>query len=313
MGRRRRKRGRGGGGGGGGGNTSEKLQQLTERLADYTPIQPDERIRLETASNEITGRVIDLIAPIGRGQRVLVTSPPKAGKTLMLQTISRAVASNHPDIHQMALLVDERPEEATDFKRNLSVPVYASTTDRGPREHIKLAERVFTEALERLYKGEDVLILLDSLTRLARAYNTVHGGGSRTLSGGVGAGALERPRQLFGVARNFEEYGSVTIVATALIDTGSRMDEVIFQEFKGTGNSEVVLDRKLAERRLFPAVDIASSGTRREDLLHDDIEVDKVPAMRRKLSDMGEIDRLDWLLKSIKKTKTNLELLKSNF
>ena len=310
MGRRRRKRG---GASSGGDNSEQKLQQLTERLADYTPVQPDQRIRLETTPTDLTGRVIDLIAPIGRGQRVLVTSPPKAGKTLMLQAISKAVALNHPDIHQMALLVDERPEEATDFKRNLSVPVFASTTDRGPKEHIRLAERVFVEALERLYNGEDVLILLDSITRLARAYNTVHGGSSRTLSGGVAAGALERPRQLFGVARNFEEHGSVTIVATALIDTGSRMDEVIFQEFKGTGNSEVVLDRRLAERRLFPSVDIASSGTRREDLLQDAIEQEKVANMRRKLSDMGDFDKLEWLLKSMRKTRTNLELLKSNF
>ena len=314
MGRRKRKRGGGGGGGGGGGaNAAQKLQDLTERLADYTPIQPEERIKLETSATELTGRVIDLIAPVGRGQRVLITSPPKAGKTLILQAVSKAVAQNHPDIHQMALLVDERPEEATDFKRNLTVPVYASTTDRGPKEHIKLAEKVFVEALERLYAGEDVLILMDSLTRLARAYNTVHGNSSRTLSGGVTAGALERPRQLFGVARNFEEHGSVTIIATALIDTGSRMDEVIFQEFKGTGNSELVLDRRLAERRLFPAVDIAASGTRREDLLHDPIEFDKIPNMRRKLADMGEFDRLEWLLKSLKKTRTNMELLKSNF
>jgi len=311
MGRRRRKRG----GGNSGSNSSEqqKLQNLTDRLADYVPIQPEDRIQLETKPEEHTGRLIDLIAPIGRGQRVLITSPPKAGKTLMLQAISLAVHENHPDIHQMALLVDERPEEATDFRRNLPITVHASTTDKGPKEHIRLAERVFVEALERLYNGEDVLILLDSITRLARAYNTVHGNSSRTLSGGVTAGALDRPRQLFGVARNFEESGSVTIIGTALIDTGSRMDEVIFQEFKGTGNSEIVLDRKLAERRLFPAVDIGLSGTRREDLLQDQIESEKVPNMRRKLSDMGDYDRLEWLLKSIKKTRSNLELLKSNF
>ena len=315
MGRRRRRRGGGGGGGSGGsgGGDGQKLQKLTERLADYTPVQPDVRIRLETKPGEITGRVIDLIAPIGRGQRVLLTSPPKAGKTQMLQKISLAVHQNHPDIHQMALLVDERPEEATDFKRNLPIKVYASTTDKGPREHIRTAEKVFTEALERLFDGEDVLILMDSITRLARAYNTVHGNSSRTLSGGVTAGALDRPRQLFGVARNFEDEGSVTIIGTALIDTGSRMDEVIFQEFKGTGNCEVVLDRRLSERRLFPAVDIGASGTRREDLLQDAVESDKVASMRRKLADMGDFDRLEWLLKSVKKTRTNLELLKSNF
>ena len=309
MGRRRRNRGRSGSTK----NVEQQLQQLTDRLADYTPVQPDERLRLETKSDEHTGRVIDLIAPIGRGQRVLLTSPPKAGKTLMLQAISRAVHTNYPEVYQMALLVDERPEEATDFKRNLPIKVYASTTDKGPREHIRTAEEVFVEALERLYNGEDVMILLDSITRLARAYNTVHGGSSRTLSGGVSAGALDRPRQLFGVARNFEDKGSVTIIGTALIDTGSRMDEVIFQEFKGTGNCEVVLDRRLAERRLFPAVDIAASGTRREDLLQDEIEQEKVANMRRKLADMGEFDRLEWLLRSVKKTRTNLELLKSNF
>lgn len=309
MGRRRRRRGRSGNRGG----SSQKLKNLTERLADYTPIQPEDRLRLETEEDEITGRMIDLIAPIGRGQRVLVTSPPKAGKTQMLQAISSAITKNHPEIYQMALLVDERPEEATDFRRNLPIQVHASTTDKGPKEHIKVAERVFVEALERLYKGEDVLILLDSITRLARAYNTQHGNSSRTLSGGVSAGALERPRQLFGVARNFEDQGSVTIIGTALIDTGSRMDEVIFQEFKGTGNSEIVLDRKLSERRLFPAVDIGASGTRRENLLQDDVEIEKIPNMRRKLADMGEIDRLDWLLKALKKTRTNLELLKSNF
>lgn len=308
MGRRKRKRG-----GGNSKQTEERLQNLTSRLADFVPIQPMERLRLETKPEERTGRLIDLVAPIGRGQRVLITSPPKAGKTLMLQHISQAIHANYPDVHQMALLVDERPEEATDFKRNLQIPVYASTTDRGPAEHIRTAERVFVEALERLYEGEDVLIVMDSITRLARAYNTVHANNSRTLSGGVSAGALERPRQLFGVARNFEEKGSVTIIATALIDTGSRMDEVIFQEFKGTGNCEIVLDRKLAERRLFPAIDIAATGTRREDLLQDAVEVDKVPNMRRKLSDMGDIDRLDWILKALKKTRSNLELLKSNF
>ena len=266
---------------------------------------------METTRDELVGRTIDLVAPIGRGQRVLVTSPPKAGKTIVLQKIALAVKKNHPDIHQIAILIDERPEEATDFKRNIPIDVHASTTDRTPGEHIRLVERVFGEAMERLLDGEDVLILMDSLTRLARAYNTKHANAGRTLSGGVTAGALDRPRQLFGVARNFEEAGSMTIVATALIDTGSRMDEVIFQEFKGTGNSEFVLDRKLANRRLWPAVDISASGTRKEEMLLDEVEQTKIPTFRRKVSDMGETEALDWLLKRLKKTETNREFLKA--
>jgi len=251
-----------------------------------------------------------MVAPLGKGQRVLVTSPPKAGKTMILQRIAKAVEANHPEIHQVALLVDERPEEATDFRRNVPVEVKASTTDKGPREHIRVAEKVFEDCIKRLLDGQDVLILLDSLTRLARAYNTQYSNSGRTLSGGVTAGALDRPRQLFGAARNFEDFGSLTIVATALVDTGSRMDEVIFQEFKGTGNSEVVLDRKLSERRLFPAVDICASGTRKEMRLLDDVESMKIPNLRRKVADMSEIDALEWLLDRMGKTHTNLEFLK---
>lgn len=288
----------------------EDVVRLHERLSDYTAIQPTERIRLETSREEHVGRVIDLISPIGRGQRVLVTSPPKAGKTMLLQRIAQAVQHNHPDIYQVALLVDERPEEATDFKRNLPIAVHASTTDRTPKEHIALAEAVFKDALERLLDGQDVLILLDSITRLARAYNTVYANSSRTLSGGVTAGALDRPRQLFGAARNLEEGGSLTVIATALVDTGSRMDEVIFQEFKGTGNCEIVLSRKLAERRLWPAVEISTSGTRREDCLFDSVEVDRIPILRRKLSDMGEVESLEWMIKRTKQSRTNLELIK---
>lgn len=311
MARRRRRKS----GGSGGGSqlptvNPEELVRLHERLSDYTPVQPDSRIRLETTREEYVGRMIDLITPIGKGQRVLVTSPPKAGKTMLLEKIAKAVTQNHPDIHQMALLVDERPEEATDFRRNLPIQVFASTTDKTPKEHIALTESVFKEALERLLDGQDVLILLDSITRLARAYNTVYANSNRTLSGGVTAGALDRPRQLFGAARNLEEGGSLTIIATALIDTGSRMDEVIFQEFKGTGNCEIVLSRKLAERRLWPAVEIASSGTRREDCLFDTVEVDRIPILRRKLSDMGEVESLEWMIKRTKQSRTNLELIK---
>jgi transcription termination factor Rho len=288
----------------------EEFTRLHERLTDYTPIQPLDRIQLETTRDEPIGRILDLITPIGRGQRVLVTSPPKAGKTMLLQRIARAVKTNHEDIHQIALLVDERPEEATDFTRNLPIDVRFSTTDRTPKEHIALAEAVFKEAVERLLDGQDVLILLDSITRLARAYNTTYANSSRTLSGGVTAGALDRPRQLFGTARNLEEGGSLTIIATALVDTGSRMDEVIFQEFKGTGNCEIVLSRKLAERRLFPAVEISTSGTRREEMLLNDIEREKYPVLRRKLADMGEVESLEWMLKRTKQSRTNLELIK---
>lgn len=309
MGRKRRKS-RGQGGEQIASIDPEEFTRLHERLSDYTPIQPLERIRLETTREELVGRVLDLVTPIGRGQRVLVTSPPKAGKTMLLQKIAMAVQRNHPDIHQVAVLVDERPEEATDFTRNLPIEVRYSTTDRGPKEHIALAEAVFKEAVERLLDGQDVLILLDSLTRLARAYNTQYANSSRTLSGGVTAGALDRPRQLFGTARNLEDGGSLTIVATALVDTGSRMDEVIFQEFKGTGNCEIVLSRKLAERRLFPAIEISTSGTRREEMLLQDVERDKYPILRRKLSDMGEVESLEWMLKRTKQSRTNLELIK---
>ncbi len=306
MGRRgKRRRGRSRGRG------RDKLQQLTDRLSDYTPIQPDERIKLETGPDEITGRLIDLIAPLGKGQRVLVTSPPKAGKTTILQKISQAVRENHPDIHQVALLIDERPEEATDFRRNIPAKVEASTTDRSPRDHIKLAEKVFRRTLQKLLDGQDVLLLLDSITRLARAYNHTASGSGRTLSGGITAGALDRPRQLFGAARNLEEGGSLTIVATALIDTGSRMDDVIFHEFKGTGNSELVLDRELANRRLWPAVDLGGSGTRREMELLSEVEGTRVPHLRRRIADMGKQESLSWLLERLDRTHNNLELLGS--
>lgn len=310
MGRRRRGKRRGRNSDNRSNRSNEEFSRLHEFLTDYTPIQPNERIKLETTREETIGRVIDLIAPIGKGQRVLVTSPPKAGKTTVLQKIALAVEENHSDIYQCALLIDERPEEATDFRRNLPIKVHASTTDRPPKEHIKLAESVFKECVERLLDGQDVLILLDSITRLARAYNNQYGNSSRTLSGGVSAGALDRPRQLFGTARNLEEGGSLTIFATALVDTGSRMDEVIFQEFKGTGNCEIVLSRKLSERRLWPALDISETGTRREMELLDELEQIKVPVLRRKLSDMSEIDSLEWLLKKTKQSSTNYELMK---
>ncbi len=284
---------------------------MAGRLSDYTAIQPSERLRIETEPTEYTGRVIDIITPIARGQRCLITSPPKAGKTMILQTIGKAIALNHPDIYQIALLIDERPEEATDFARNMPFDVVASTTDKPARNHIKAAEQVFTEAIKRMLRGEDVVILLDSITRLARAYNNFADSSGKTLSGGVTAGALDIPRQLFGAARNLEEGGSLTIVGTALIDTGSRMDEVIFQEFKGTGNMELVLNRELAVKRLWPAVDIANSGTRREADMLDELENERVPILRRKLSDMSPPDGLSWMLKRLKDTKTNAGFLRS--
>jgi transcription termination factor Rho len=287
------------------------VQDLAGRLSDYTAIQPTDRIRVETTPEELTGRVIDLITPISRGQRCLITSPPKAGKTEILQTIGRAVAKNHPEIYQIALLIDERPEEATDFKRNMPIEVVASTTDQSFRSHIKAAEKVFARAIEKMLAGEDVLILLDSITRLARAYNSFGDSSGKTLSGGVTAGALDTPRQLFGAARNLEEAGSLTIVGTALIDTGSRMDEVIFQEFKGTGNMELILNRELAQRRLWPAVDIADSGTRREMDMLDDLERERIPHLRRRLTDMGSADGLAWLLRSLKGARTNAGFLRS--
>jgi len=279
-------------------------------MSDYTPIKPIERLRLETHENESIGRLIDMVTPIGKGQRCLITSPPKAGKTTILQQIARSVHENHPEVHQIALLVDERPEEATDFKRNVPVRVMSSTADNPPKKHVKLTEQVFTEAIEMLLEGKDVLVLLDSITRLARAYNVMAGAG-KIVSGGVTTGALDRPRQLFGAARKLEEGGSLTIVATALVQTGSLMDEVIFQEFKGTGNLELILERELAQRRLFPAVDIMPSGTRNELDLLNELEQIKVPALRRYLSEMSREESLNWLLKRIRKTSSNKELLGS--
>ncbi len=294
------------------GKGQPKLEDLTSRLSDYTPIQPEERLRLETDRHEYIGRIIDMVTPISKGQRCLITSPPKAGKTTILKAIGNAVHKNNPKVYQMALLIDERPEEATDFKRSMPFKVYASTADRRPSNHTNLAEQVFGKAIKRMLDGQDVLLLLDSITRLARAYNTTHGSnGGKTLSGGLTAGALYMPRQLFGAARNLEEGGSLTIVGTALIETGSRMDEVIFQEFKGTGNMELVLDRELAQRRLFPAIDVANSGTRREEIMFDEEEQKLVPNLRRYLMSQSPQEGLSWMLKRLKDSKTNINFLRS--
>ncbi|RAL25209.1 transcription termination factor Rho [Lujinxingia litoralis] len=288
------------------------LPTLINKLADYTPVQPTDRLRLETDRYEYIGRIMDMFTPIARGQRCLITSPPKAGKTTILKAIGKAIHANYPDIEQIALLVDERPEEATDFRRKMPFEVYASTSDRAAKNHIKVAEKAFTDALEKVHDGKDVVLLLDSITRLARAYNVTHtGSGGRTLSGGVSAGALDIPRQLFGAARNLEGGGSLTIVGTALIETGSRMDEVIFQEFKGTGNMELVLDEELVLRRVFPAIDIANSGTRREEMMLDDTEKKQVPLLRRRLMDQSPVEGMQWMIKRLHDSKNNENFLRS--
>ena len=306
---RNRNRNRGGNKGNRG---KQRLEDLVAKLSDYTAIQPSERIRLEYDRHDYIGRIVDMVTPISRGQRCLITSPPKTGKTTILKAVGTAVHRNYPEIYQMALLIDERPEEATDFTRSMPFKVYASTADRRPSNHTNLAEQVFAKAITRMLDGQDVLILMDSITRLARAYNTTHGSnGGKTLSGGLTAGALHMPRQLFGSARNLEEKGSLTILGTALIDTGSRMDEVIFQEFKGTGNMELVLDRDLAQRRLWPAIDIAASGTRREEMMLDAEEKRYITDLRRYLMSQSPHDGLKWLLKRLKDSKNNANFLRS--
>ncbi|MFB6264082.1 MAG: transcription termination factor Rho [Bradymonadaceae bacterium] len=289
----------------------DELIQAIDQLSEKTALQPSERLRLETEPDEFTGRVIDLVAPIGRGQRVLLPSPPKAGKTTILQRIAKAVDENNPDVDLLTLLVDERVEEVTDFKRNVPGEVYASSIDQPPDSHVETAENTFQNAVERVLRGEDVLVLLDSLTRLARTYNKVEHYDGRTLSGGLSAGALDRPRMLFGSARRTEDSGSLTIVASCLVDTGSRMDEVIFQEFKGTGNCELVLDREIAQHRIWPAVDIDASGTRQEHELLDDLEQEKIPRLRRKLAEQEKIAALKTLRSMIRSSESNRELLEN--
>lgn len=292
-------------------NKNDNLAPLLDRLSESTAVQPDERLKLETDGDDVTCRTIDLIAPLGKGQRVLLPSPPKAGKTTILQKISKAVEQNGPDVYQLALLIDERVEEVTDFRRNIPADVRASSIDQHPENHVDTAEKALQDGIERVFRGEDVLILLDSLTRLTRTYNKVVKHSGRTLSGGLSANAIDRPRQLFGTARNVEHGGSLTVVASALIDTGSRMDEVIFQEFKGTGNSELVLDRDIAERRIWPAVDIESSGTRQERNLFEEREYKQVSSLRRRLAGMEKSDAMKWLRQQITSTDSNEELLKN--
>ncbi|MPZ11984.1 MAG: transcription termination factor Rho [Kiloniellaceae bacterium] len=281
---------------------------------NLTPLYPDDRIKLEVEDptvKDLTPRVIDLTAPIGKGQRALIVAPPRTGKTMILQNIAQSIAKNHPEIFLIVLLIDERPEEVTDMDRSVKGEVVSSTFDEPAQRHVQVAEMVIEKAKRLVEHKKDVVILLDSITRLARAYNTVVPSSGKVLTGGVDANALQRPKRFFGAARNIEEGGSLTIIATALIDTGSRMDEVIFEEFKGTGNSEIVLDRKLADKRTFPAIDIGKSGTRKEELLVDKGTLSKMWVLRRILMPMGVTDSIDFLVDKLKHQKTNQDFFDS--
>ncbi len=278
-------------------------------FADLTSIDPLQRIKLEHGHHEMVTRVLDLIAPLGKGQRALIVAPPKTGKTIMLQRIAQAVIANHPEIHVIVLLIDERPEEVTDMRRSIKGEVLASNADRPTGDHLKVAELAMERARRMVEAGRDVMILLDSITRLARAYNKEVDSSGRTLTGGVDSRALERPKRLFGAARATEEAGSLTIVGTALIDTGSRMDEVIFEEFKGTGNSEITLDRMLAEKRIFPAINIPQSGTRKEEKLFTQKEYDKVKKLRQMLFAVKPVEAMEALVKRLARSTYNDEFL----
>ncbi|HAS90497.1 MAG TPA: transcription termination factor Rho [Desulfovibrio sp.] len=274
---------------------------------NLTPVYPDNRFKMENGPKNFSSRVIDILSPIGRGQRALLVAPPRTGKTMMLQNIANSINANHPDVDLIVLLIDERPEEVTDMARTVKAEVVSSTFDEPPQRHVQVTEMVLEKAKRLVERKRDVVILLDSITRLGRAYNAVTPSSGRVLSGGLDANAMQRPKRFFGAARNIEEGGSLTIIATALIDTGSRMDEVIFEEFKGTGNMDLYLDRKLAEKRVFPAIDINRSGTRKEELLLDDGVLNKVWILRKLLAPMNSIDSMEFLLDKMKGTKNNEE------
>lgn len=278
---------------------------------NLTPLYPQEKIRLEHDSKDACTRIMDLLTPLGRGQRALITSPPKAGKTILLQKIANAITTNHPDMKLIVLLIDERPEEVTDMKRSVNAEVISSTFDEPADRHVTVAEMVISKAKRLIEHKNHVVILLDSITRLARAYNAVVPHSGKILSGGVDSNALQKPKRFFGAARSVEEGGSLTIIATALIETGSRMDDVIFEEFKGTGNMEIVLDRRLADRRIFPAMDINRSGTRKEELLLSEDELKRIWILRKFLSEMNPVEAMEFLLERIMKTKTNAKFLES--
>jgi len=273
-----------------------------------TPLYPDEWLGMEVIEPDLkdtSGRVIDIVAPLGKGQRGLIVAPPRTGKTVLLQNIAHSITQNHPECFVIVLLIDERPEEVTDMQRSVKGEVISSTFDEPPSRHVQVSEMVIEKAKRLVEHKRDVVILLDSITRLGRAYNTVVPSSGKVLTGGVDSNALQRPKRFFGAARNIEEGGSLTIIATALIDTGSRMDEVIFEEFKGTGNSEIILDRKVADKRIFPSIDIARSGTRKEELLVTEEQLKKMYVLRRILNPMGTLDAIEFLLDKLKQTKTN--------
>ncbi len=281
---------------------------------NLTPLYPNERFKMELdvpTSKDLSARVIDLVAPLGKGQRGLIVAPPRTGKTVLLQNIAHSITANHPECYLIVLLIDERPEEVTDMQRSVKGEVVSSTFDEPAVRHVQVAEMVIEKAKRLVEHGRDVVILLDSITRLGRAYNTVVPSSGKVLTGGVDANALQRPKRFFGAARNIEEGGSLTIIATALIDTGSRMDEVIFEEFKGTGNSEIVLDRKVADKRIFPAMDILKSGTRKEDLLVPRQDLQKIFVLRRILAPMGTTDAIEFLIDKLKQTKNNGDFFES--
>ncbi|TCV70402.1 transcription termination factor Rho [Neorhizobium sp. R1-B] len=281
---------------------------------NLTPLYPNERFKMELdipTSKDLSARVIDLVAPLGKGQRGLIVAPPRTGKTVLLQNIAHSITANHPECYLIVLLIDERPEEVTDMQRSVKGEVVSSTFDEPAVRHVQVAEMVIEKAKRLVEHGRDVVILLDSITRLGRAYNTVVPSSGKVLTGGVDANALQRPKRFFGAARNIEEGGSLTIIATALIDTGSRMDEVIFEEFKGTGNSEIVLDRKVADKRIFPSMDILKSGTRKEDLLVPRQDLQKIFVLRRILAPMGTTDAIEFLIDKLKQTKNNADFFDS--
>ena len=278
---------------------------------NLTPVYPDKRIKLETVPDNLTGRVLDLLAPIGKGQRGLIVAAPRTGKTMLMQSIANSITANHPEIYLIVLLIDERPEEVTDMRRSVDGEVVSSTFDEPASRHVQVAEMVIEKAKRLVEYGKDVVIVLDSITRLARAYNSIVPPSGKVLSGGIDSNALQRPKRFFGSARNIEEGGSLTIMATALVDTGSRMDDVIFEEFKGTGNMEINLDRKLVERRIFPAMDINKSGTRKEELLQSKEELNKIWVLRKVLSPLSTVEAMELLADKLRKTESNKDFLDS--
>jgi transcription termination factor Rho len=289
----------------------EAPDQAREKLffENLTPLYPQERLKLETASENLAGRVMDLMTPIGKGQRGLIVAPPRTGKTMLLQSIAQSVSANHPEVYLIVLLIDERPEEVTDMQRSVDGEVISSTFDEPAQRHVQVAEMVIEKAKRLVEHKKDVLILLDSITRLARAYNTVIPPSGKVLSGGLDSNALQKPKRFFGAARNIEEGGSLTIMATALIDTGSRMDDVIFEEFKGTGNMEIHLDRKLVDKRVFPAIDILKSGTRKEELLLPREDLNRIWVLRKVLNPLSAVEAMELLLDRMSKTKSNADFL----